>query len=295
MKSGFVAIIGRPNVGKSTLLNRLIGFKISIVSDKPQTTRKRILGVHTTGEAQLIFVDTPGIHRPGFRLNQRMMDAVYEAIRDVDLLVQMVDASQKFGKGERFVLDLVRSSEKPSLLLLNKIDLINKGKLLPIIDFYSKEDVYDEIIPGSALEGQNMDVLVSKIAEYLPESEPLYPSEYLTDQQERSIVEEMIREKVLLHSREELPYSVAVLVEEFEEGEREAGFVRISASVIVDKAGQKKILVGRSGQMIRQIGIEARKDIEAFLQVRRIYLDLNVKVVPGWRNREGMLDDLGVR
>lgn len=295
MKSGFVAIIGRPNVGKSTLLNRLIGHKISIVSDKPQTTRKRILGVSTTDEVQMIFVDTPGIHRPGFRLNQRMMTAVYDAVRDVDLLVHIVDASQKFGKGEGFVLDLVGSSGKPCILLLNKIDLMNKGKLLPVIDFYSKEDVYKEIVPGSALVGQNIDVLMSRIAEYLPEGDPLYPSEYLTDQQERSIVSEMIREKVLLHSREELPYSVAVLVEEFAEGERDEGFVRITASVVVDKHGQKKILVGRGGQMIKRIGTEARKEIEAFLQVRRIYLELNVKVVPGWRNREQMLDDLGVR
>jgi len=295
VKSGFVAIIGRPNVGKSTLLNRLVGVKISIVSDKPQTTRHRILGVSNTDEVQMIFVDTPGIHRPGFRLNQRMMEAVYGSIRDVDLLIHMIDASEKFGKGEQFVLDLVGSSKKPCFLLLNKIDLINKGKLLPIIDFYNKEEVYDEIIPGSALNGQNLDLLVSRISEYLPEGEPLYPSEYLTDQQERSIVGEMIREKVLLHSLKELPYSVAVLVEEFQEGERETGFVRISASVIVDKEGQKKILVGRGGQMIKRIGTEARKEIEAFLQVRRIYLELNVKVVPGWRNREGMLDDLGVR
>jgi GTP-binding protein Era len=223
------------------------------------------------------------------------MDAVYGSIRDVDLLIHMVDASEKFGKGERFVLDLVGSSKKPSFLLLNKVDLINKGKLLPIIDFYSKEEVYDEIIPGSALNGQNLDTLVSRISEYLPEGQPLYPSEYLTDQQERSIVGEMIREKVLLHSREELPYSVAVLVEEFQEEERQNGFVRVSASVIVDKEGQKKILVGRGGQMIKRIGTEARKEIESFLQVRRIYLELNVKVVPGWRNRDGMLDDLGVR
>jgi GTP-binding protein Era len=295
VKSGFIAIIGRPNVGKSTLLNRLIGFKISIVSDKPQTTRNRILGVTTTDTVQMIFVDTPGIHRPGFRLNQRMMDAVYESIRDVDLLIHMVDASERFGKGERFVLDLVGSSRKPSFLFLNKIDLINKGKLLPIIEFYSKEEVYDEIIPGSALDGQNIDLLVSRISDYLPTGEALYPSEYLTDQQERSIVGELIREKVLLHSRQELPYSVAVLVEEFEEGERESGFVRIAAAVIVEKDGQKKIIVGRGGQMIKRIGTDARKEIEAFLQVRRIYLDLKVKVIPGWRNREGILDDLGVR
>ena len=295
MKSGFVAIIGRPNVGKSTLLNQLIGFKISIVSDKPQTTRKRILGVSTTEEFQMVFVDTPGIHRPGFRLNRRMMDAVYEAIRDVDVLVHMIDVSENFGKGEQFVLDLVRSSGKPSLLVLNKMDLVNKGRLLPVIDFYSKQSVYREIIPGSALKGISMDTLQSRIREYLPDGQPLYPSDYLTDQQERSVVGEMIREKILLHTREELPYSVAVMVEEFEEGDREKGFVRITASVIVEKQGQKKIIIGRSGQIIKQIGVAARKELQLFLQVRKIYLELNVKVVPGWRNREAMLDDLGVR
>ena len=243
----------------------------------------------------MVFVDTPGIHRPGFRLNQRMMDAVYDAVRDVDLLIHMVDASESFGKGEKFVLDMVRSSGKPCLLLLNKIDLVNKGKLLPAIEFYSGEEVYREIIPGSALKGDNLDALVSCIARYLPDGEPLYPSEYLTDQHERWLVGEIIREKVLLHTREELPYSIAVLVEEFAEDEREKGFVRISASVIVERDGQKKIVVGRAGQMIKRIGSAARPEIESFLSVRRIYLDLKVKVVPGWRNQEGVLDDLGVR
>jgi GTP-binding protein Era len=179
--------------------------------------------------------------------------------------------------------------------MLNKIDLVNKGKLLPTIEFYSREGLYQEIIPGSALTGDNLDVLLSNISKYLPEGEPLYPSEYLTDQQERWIVGEMVREKVLLHTREELPYSVAVIVDEFDEKEREDGFVRISASVIVEREGQKRILVGRAGQMIKRIGIAARPEIESFLDVRRIYLDLNVKVVPGWRNQEGVLDDLGVR
>jgi GTP-binding protein Era len=224
-----------------------------------------------------------------------MMDAVYDAVRDVDLLIHMVDASERFGKGEKFVLDLVRSSKKPCLLMINKIDLVNKGKLLPTIEFYSGEDVYQEIIPGSALKGDNLDALLSNIARYLPEGEPLYPAEYLTDQHERWIVGEIVREKVLLHTREELPYSIAVLVEEFEEKERKDGFVRISASVIVEKEGQKRILVGRAGQMIKRIGSAARPEIESFLEVRRIYLDLNVRVVPGWRNREGVLDDLGVR
>lgn len=295
MRSGFIALIGRPNVGKSTLLNRLVGQKVAIVSDKPQTTRHRILGIRTTPGVQMIFVDTPGIHRPEFRLNARMMDTVYDALREVDLIVHMVDASESYGKGEKFVLELVAKSEKPALLLLNKVDLVNKGKLLPIIEFYNQEGRYQEIIPISAIEGDNVDTLLQKLEGLLPEGEALYPHDAITDQTERFIVGEIIREKVLQKTRQELPYSTAVVVEEFDEERREEGFVRIVASILVEKPGQKKIVIGRGGKMIKQIGIEARKDIEEFLQVEKIYLDLNVKVVPDWRNREPFLDDLGVR
>lgn len=295
MKSGFIALVGRPNVGKSTLLNRLVGQKVAIVSDKPQTTRHRILGIRTTPDAQMIFVDTPGIHRPEFRLNARMMDTVYDALREVDLIVHLVDASESYGKGEQFVLELVAKSGKPALLLLNKVDLVNKGKLLPIIEFYSQEGNYHEIIPISAIKGDNVDTLLEKLEELLPEGEALYPPDAITDQTERFIVGEIIREKVLEKTRQELPYSTAVVVEEFNEERRDEGFVRIVASVLVEKSGQKKIVIGRGGKMIKQIGIEARKDIERFLQVEKIYLDLNVKVVPDWRNREPFLDDLGVR
>jgi GTP-binding protein Era len=295
MKSGFVAIVGRPNVGKSTLLNRLLGFKVSIVSDKPQTTRNRILGVLNDSQGQIVFVDTPGIHRPGFLLNERMMETVYQAMRDVDLLIHMVDASEAFGKGEQFALDLVGKSEKPCFLLLNKVDAINKGKVLPMIEFYSDQGGYTEIIPTSALDGTNVGLLVEKILEHLPEGGALYPEDYETDRSERFLVGELIREKVLERTRQELPYSTAVQVEEFDETRREEGFVRITASVIAEKPGQKKIIIGRGGKMIKEIGIAARKDIEALLGVNKIFLDLNVKVVPGWRDHQHLLDEMEVR
>jgi GTP-binding protein Era len=294
-KSGLVALIGRPNVGKSTLLNQLVGQKLAIVSDKPQTTRNRILGVRTTEECQMIFVDTPGIHRPGYLLNKRMMGEVYDSLKGVDLLVHVVDVSQRYGKGEEFVLNLVQKTQKPTILALNKVDLISKGKVLPVLEFYNQQFEYREMIPLSALQGDNFEVLQEKIAENLPEGESIYPSEYITDQPERFIVSEIIREKVLHHTRQELPYSTAVLVEVFDESRREKGFMSITASIIVDKGSHKKIVIGRAGQMIKTIGTEARVDLQDFLDVRKLYLELNVKVISGWRDQEHLLDELGVR
>jgi GTP-binding protein Era len=294
-KSGLVALIGRPNVGKSTILNRLIGEKIAIVSNKPQTTRHRILGVQTRDQSQAVFVDTPGIHRPGHRLNDRMMEEVYDCLRNVDLIIQVVDASESYGKGEEYVLNLIQRSEKPTILVLNKLDLINRGKVLPVIEFYSQQFEYLEIIPLSAIQGDNFEVFELKILENLPEGEWQYPADYLTNQTERSMVSEVIREKVLHHTRQELPYSTAVLVEAFDEERREEGFIRIVASIIVDKQSQKKIVIGRAGRMIKEIGTEARLEIQEFLQVKKVYLDLNVKTIPGWRDREQLLDELGVR
>jgi len=293
--SGYVALIGRPNVGKSTLLNRLIGEKIAIVSDKPQTTRHRILGVRTRGESQAIFVDTPGIHRPGHRLNERMMEEVYDCLGSVDLVVQVVDASESYGKGEEFVLNLIQKTEKPTILVLNKVDIINRAKVLPSLEFYCQQFEYREMIPLSAVKGDNFKVLEQKIVENLPQREWQYPEDYLTNQTERSVVSEIIREKVLRRTRKELPYSTAVLVEDLNEERREQGFVRIVASIIVDKQSQKKIVIGRAGRLVKTIGTEARLDIEKFLQVNKVYLDLNVKTIPGWRDREQLLDQLGVR
>jgi len=292
-KAGLIALIGRPNSGKSTLLNRLIGQTVSIVSDKPQTTRHRILGIRTTPDCQMVFVDTPGVHRPGFRLNERMMEIVYEALREVNLVLHMVDMSERFGKGEKYVGDMVQQSQKPTILLLNKVDLINKGKLLPILEFYQQEHDYREMIPISATKGDNHEVLLEKIAENLPEGDFLYPADYVTDQQEQSMVGERIREKVLHNTRQELPYASAVFLEEFDEEERKDGFVRITASIIVEKPGQKRIVIGRGGQMIKTIGTRSRKDIEKLLGVRQVYLELHVRVVPNWRNQENLLNRLG--
>ena len=294
-KTGFVALIGHPNVGKSTILNQMLGQKISIVSDKPQTTRHRILGISTEQNSQIVFVDTPGIHQPGSRLNDRMMDTVYDALRSVDLVVQVVDVSKKQGKGEEYVVDLVKANSKPTFLVLNKIDLVNKGKILPLMELYSQQFSYRDIIPISAIEKDNLILLREKIVENLPEGDFFYPSEHITDQTERFIVSEIIREKILHHTRQELPYTTAVLVEHFDEGDRENGFVHVAASIIVEKESQKKIIIGRAGKMIKMIGTEARLDMESFLQVRKIYLELNVKAVLGWRDREHVLDELGVR
>ena len=276
-------------------MNRLVGEKLAIVSDKPQTTRQRIIGVRTLGDSQMVFVDTPGIHRPGHRLNERMMNEVYESLRHVDLIVHVVDASQSYGKGEGFVLKLVQKAQKPTLLVLNKVDLINKAKVLPMIEFYRDQYDYREMIPLSAVQGDNVEVLEEKLLENLSSGDFPYPPDFVSDQTERQAVSELIREKVLMHTRKELPYSTAVLVEEFEEAERDKGFVRITASIIVEKEGQKKIVVGRGGQMVKAIGTEARREIEELLGVNRVYLELNVKVIEGWRDREHLLDELSVR
>ncbi|MBI4445195.1 MAG: GTPase Era [Acidobacteria bacterium] len=293
-KAGFVALIGRPNVGKSTLLNRLVGQKISIVSDKPQTTRNRILGVLTRGDAQIIFVDTPGVHRPTYRMNKRMMNMVYSALKEVDLLIHMVDVTERYGKGEQYVIDLIKTAEKPALLVLNKVDLISKGKLLPLIDFFSHQHDYREIIPLSSTEGINVDVLLQKIIENLPESEFLFPSEYVTDQQQRFMIAEIIREQVLQMTREELPYSTAVQLDAVDENRRTEGFVSINASIIVEKENQKKIVVGHAGQMIKAIGTAARLELQKLLGVPKVFLGLNVRVVEHWRDREEILNEVGV-
>ena len=294
-KSGHVALVGRPNAGKSTLLNLLIGEKIAIVSDKPQTTRNRILGVRIEDSAQIVFVDTPGIHRPGFLLNQRMMETVYQSLLEVDVLVHVVDVSERFGKGELFALETMRSVSQPRLLALNKIDLINKGRILPIIERYDREGIYDAVIPISAQTDDNLDALVSNIVQRIPEQGWTLAEDYLTDQTERFLVSEIIREKVLQNTRKELPYSSAVQVEVFDESRRQEGFIHIAAAVIVERPGQKKIVIGRGGQMIKKIGSAARKELLGFLGVSKMYLQLHVKVVPHWRNQERLLDSFGVR
>jgi GTP-binding protein Era len=288
-KSGFVSIVGRPNSGKSTLLNRLVGQKVSIVTDRPQTTRHVVRGIVTKPEGQITFLDTPGIHKPIHRMNERMMQSVRDAMADVDLVVLIVDASAAFGRGEAFTVELLKPVATKKLLLLNKIDRVQKKSLLPIIDQYSKLGNFEEIIPISALKGENVESLIQQIFKYLPEGPMFYPSDQISDQHERSIASELIREKVILLTKEELPYSTAVVMDRFEEAEK---ICRIFASVFVERESQKAIVIGKAGQKLKEIGTEARKELESFLG-RKVFLDLHVKVKKGWRDDEEMLRTLG--
>jgi GTPase len=291
-RSGYVALIGRPNAGKSTLLNRLVGEKIAAVSNRPQTTRHRIKGIVTREEGQIVFVDTPGVHKPGHLLNRRMMAAVHDAIQTVDLLVLMRDASVSSGNGDRFVLELVTRAEKPSILVLNKIDKVKaKGELLPLIDWYAKQYEFAEIIPISAIKGNAVDELLTNIVKHLPAGDRLFDEDELTDQPLRTLVAEMVREKILRTTGEEIPYVTAVTTELFDESDPE--LTSIYCAIYVERASQKKIVIGKQGSRIKDIGTQARIDIEKLLG-KKVFLKLFVKVVEDWRNRERELDELGV-
>jgi len=293
MRSGTVSIVGRPNAGKSTLLNRVVGEKIAIVSDKPQTTRTRILGVKNYPDAQAVFVDTPGIHRPLHRMNVRMVDAAVESLRDVDVVVLVHDASTRPGHGDEYVTRLLTDVRVPVLLVLNKIDLVAKNRLLPLIDQLRVWREFDAIVPISASTGDGVDAFEREILTRLPEGEALFPDDYLTDQAERTLVSEIVREKVLANTRDELPFTTAVAVDQFEEPEREGGLLRVFCTIYVETESQKPIVIGRAGSMIKKIGTEARQDIAAFFHCK-VYLDLRVKVKPDWRDDERVLDSLGL-
>ena len=293
MKSGFVSFLGRPNAGKSTLLNRIVGQKLAIVSDKPQTTRTRVVGVKNyPDEGQIVFVDTPGVHKPTHRLNVRMVDVALEAMREVDVLCLVVDVSVKAGPGDRYVLDLLKDVKTPTILALNKVDLVAKHRLLPIIDHYQKAHAFVEIVPLSAADGTNVDTLERLLLQYLPEGEPLYPPEYLTDQPERFFAAEIIREQVLHSTRDELPHSTAVVIDQFEEP-GDDGILKIYATILVDRESQKPIVVGKGGAMIKQIGTAARAELMDHFETK-VYLDLHVKVRAAWRDDDRMLDELGI-
>ena len=292
MNSGYVALIGRPNAGKSTLLNRLVGQKIAAVSDKPQTTRFKIQGVITKPEGQVVLVDTPGVHQPGYELNRRMMAAVQDALLGVDLVCLIRDASASTGNGDRFVLELVKHSEKPALLLLNKIDkLEDKSALLPLMDWYRNEYEWGEIIPISALKDEMTDVLIENCLRHLPEGEPIFAEDDLTDQTLRSMVAEIVREKILHVTGDEIPYVTAVVTERFEEVRDD--FTRINCLIVVERGSQKKIIIGRGASRLKEIGIAARHEIEALLG-HRCHLELFVKVEEDWRNREQLLNEYGL-
>jgi GTPase len=293
VKSGFVALVGRPNAGKSTLLNKFVGQKVAIVSDKPQTTRHRIVGVKNVPGGQMVFIDTPGIHKPMHQMNRRMVDVALDALKEVDVVVLVVDVTEPPGAGDRFVLDLLRKAGVSAILALNKVDRVKKPSLLPLIQSYAKSGEFKAIVPVAAFYGEGLDGLETEILAALPDGPALYPEEYITDQTERTLAAELIREKVLVHTRDELPYTTAVIIDQYEEATAEKALTRIFASILVDQESQKPIVVGKGGEMIKRIGTEARMDLEKMLDCR-VYLDLHVKVRADWRDDERLLDELGL-
>ena len=296
-RSGFVSIIGRPNVGKSTLLNALAGQKLAIVTPKPQTTRTRIQGIVNVPRApgrpgaQVVLVDTPGVHKPEGALNRRMMQEVHDALAGRDLVLLVADVTQKFGPGDRFTLDLVKKSGGPALLLLNKIDLVAKEQLLPLIERYRGLADWKEIIPVSALTGDGLDLLLERVVAYLPEGPHYFPQDQVTDQPERFLAAEIIREKVLLHTGQEVPYAATVVVAEYEESPK---LVRMAAVIYCEREGQKAILIGRGGAMLKKVGTAARLELERLLGTK-FYLELLVKVHEGWRDSRRFIEELDWR
>jgi GTP-binding protein Era len=291
-RAGYVALVGRPNAGKSTLLNRLVGEKIAAVSNKPQTTRFKILGVVNRPDAQIVLVDTPGVHKPGYELNRRMMSAVHDALLGVDVVCLIRDASVSTGNGDRFVLDLVKQSDKPSILLLNKTDKVpDKSKLLPLIEWYQTEHEWKSIVPISALKGDQIEQLLSEMIANLPEAEPIFSADEFTDQSMRTLAAEIVREKILESTGAEIPYVTAVVTEKWEETRED--FTRIYCAIFVERESQKKIIIGRGAQRLKQVGMRARHDIEKMLG-HRCHLELFVKVEEDWRDRQHLLDEMGL-
>jgi GTP-binding protein Era len=291
-RSGFVSIIGRPNAGKSTLLNALVGQKVAIVADKPQTTRTSIQGVATTEDAQIVFVDTPGIHKADSPLNKRLMDTVRAALEERDLLLFVADASREFGEEDRRAIDVARRTTTPVALVLNKVDLLkDKAALLPLIEQYREAFAFADYLPVSAARGEGLEELRKAIVERLPEGPAYFPEDHVTDQPERFLAAELVREKVLAATRQEVPHSVTVAVDKWEETPT---ITRIFATIRVERDGQKAIVIGKEGAMLKRIGTQARQEMERIFGVK-IYLDLHVRVQPGWREKESFLDALDWR
>ncbi len=290
-KSGFISIIGRPNVGKSTFLNHVIGQKIAIMSDKPQTTRNKVQGVLTLNDAQLIFIDTPGIHKPKHKLGDFMMKVAQNTLKEVDLVLFMVNAEEGFGRGEEFILEKFQTVKTPIFLVINKIDLVHPDDLLPIIESYREKYPFKEIVPISALEGNNVERLLEQIKTYLPEGPQFYPADQVTDHPERFIISELIREKALQLTREEIPHSLAVVIDKIERQENK-DVIHVMATVIVERDSQKGIIIGKKGSMLKEIGQRARIDIENLLG-SKVFLELWVKVQKDWRNKMSQLRDFG--
>lgn len=291
-KSGFVAIIGRPNVGKSTLLNRVIGQKVAIMSDKPQTTRNKIHGVYTTDSAQIVFLDTPGIHKPQSKLGNYMMQVAEGTLNEVDAILFLIDVSEGLGGGDRYIIERLKSVKTPVILVMNKIDKVQPEELLPIIAQYKDLYEFAEIVPVSAMQGNNVNVLLEQAAKYLEEGPMYYPADQVTDHPEQFVCAELVREKILMLTREEIPHSIAVTIEDMKV--QENGVVHISAVIFVERDSQKGIVIGKSGALLKEIGRLARHDIEKLLG-SKCFLELWVKVKKDWRNQDRVLKDLGFR
>ncbi|KGX93589.1 GTPase Era [Pontibacillus halophilus JSM 076056 = DSM 19796] len=292
-KSGFISIIGRPNVGKSTFMNRVIGQKIAIMSDKAQTTRNKIQGVYTTEDAQLVFLDTPGIHKPKHKLGDFMVKVAEQSLNEVDLVMFMVNAKEGFGRGDEYIINMLQKVNQPVFLIVNKIDEVHPDELLPLIDEYRERYDFAEIVPISALEGNNVDHLVQLMTDRMEEGPQYYPEDHITDHPERFVISEMVREKALQLTREEVPHSIAVVIDNIEEREQN-NTVYVQATIIVERSSQKGIIIGKQGGMLKEIGQRARKDIESLLG-SKVYLELWVKVQKDWRNRANQLQEYGYR
>lgn len=291
-KSGFVAVVGRPNVGKSTLINALIGDKIVIVSDKAQTTRNRIICVYTDQEKQIVFMDTPGIHKPKHKLGEFMVTAAVDSLKEVEAVLFLVAANEKRGPGDNFIIEQLQKVKVPVYLCINKIDTLTKEDLLKVIVSYQDAYPFAGVIPISALEKENLDVLLDELTSKLPEGPQYFPEDMITDQPERLLISDMIREKILLTTRDEVPHSIAVEVEEMKT--REDGTTYIRATIFVERDSQKGIIIGNKGAMLKQLGAQSRLDIQRLLGTK-VYLDLWVKVKKDWRNKSGMLSELGYK
>ena len=290
-KSGFVAVIGRPNVGKSTLINHIIGQKIAIMSDKPQTTRSRIQCIFNMEDMQMIFLDTPGIHKPKHKLGEYMLKAAEGTLKEVDVIFFVVDATEKFGGGEKYIIERLKSTTRPVILVINKLDLIEREQSLPIIAGYSDKYNFVAVVPISALDGTNVDTLIIEAKKYLPEGPQYYPADMVTDQPERLIIAELVREKLLHSTEDEVPHSIAVDIDEMKK--RSNGDTYIRATIYVERDSQKGIVIGKNGEMLKNIGKLARPEIEMLLGTK-VYLDLWVKVKKNWRNSQGAIQNFGL-
>lgn len=290
-KSGFIAVIGRPNVGKSTLINKIIGQKIAIMSDKPQTTRSRIQCILTQDDAQFIFLDTPGIHKPKFKLGEYMLKAAEGTLKEVDAIFFVIDATEKFGGGEKYILERLNETPQPVILVINKIDLIERAEILPLIAAYSERRNFAATVPISAADGTNIDELLNEAKKFLPEGPKYYPADMVTDQPERLIISEIIREKILHVTEDEIPHSVAVDIEEITARKNNLTYIR--ATIYVERDSQKGILIGKGGGLLKGVGQNARPEIEMLLGTK-IFLDLWVKVKKDWRNSLGAIQSFGL-